>query len=118
MEGAVDGHGAAQRLAEEHDPFGRLAQARGQVVVGGAHVAEQALLARPAGAAAVAAIIEGEDVERQAEQLAEEVDAVTEAARVAVAEEQRALGLRLRHPPAVELDAVAGREPLVLGGEA
>ena len=114
LEREIQRHGAAQRLAEVQDALGfhaglfqHASQRRAGVTVG-------ALLARPAGTAAVAAIVEEQHVESSGRQHGGVGEAVADVAAVAVAQQQMAERVGAgADPPPVQPLAVGGLEPHV-----
>ena len=116
LQGQRDRHPAAERLAHDDRLLSGFVEQR---LAGRPGVRHRALLAGLAGAAAVAAVVEQQDVEAGPAEQLRVADPVPHVAAVAVAEEDRPepLGGGL-HPPAVEALAVLGPEAQLVVAEA
>src|SRR6185436_10960694 len=120
LQGEAERHRSSQRLAHVDETRRVHLPARHERGPRRPRVAMQALLARPARAAPVPAVVEQQDVEAGRGQRAGMVEAMRDVASVAVEEEHvaaRGSGAG-RDPPAVQPLAVFGRDAQVREGEA
>src|SRR6185436_11005380 len=112
----LERHRAAERFAEADDAFRRRSR-RALAVVGGACIAIHAALARPPFAAAVAAVVVGEDGYAARLKRDQDLAAVRDVAAVAVRPDEDGCLLtarRRRRVPGVEPHAVLGRDAPLL----